>query len=184
LNDADIRVALRSTLKSEGYRYVEELYLYGGASRADMVVIGDTLTGIEVKSPKDTLTRLPMQALLYEMIFDHCVLVADPKKLAKAAETLNPWWGLASVEVGEGGLTIKTTREATPNLNKVPLHVAELLWKPEMKAELQALGVAKGLSKPKVALAQWLTSLIPKEDLTRRVCARLQARKSWLFKRS
>src|SRR5439155_19938584 len=49
---------------------VEEMEVCLGRARIDLAVIADYLIGIEIKGPKDDVTRLPGQVQTYSKCFD------------------------------------------------------------------------------------------------------------------
>lgn len=64
-----------------------ELTLGTSGTRADVVVLGDAeLIGIEIKTERDSLRRLPSQLEAYSRYFDHVVVVAASCHFAELAE--------------------------------------------------------------------------------------------------
>lgn len=60
-----------------------ELTLGMSSVRADLVVVRDSeLIGIEIKTERDTLRRLPAQIKGYAKFFHHAMIVADERHLA------------------------------------------------------------------------------------------------------
>ncbi len=120
---------------------VEELGVGRGASRADVAVIAaDALTGVEVKSAADTLTRLPAQVTWYSRVFDRAVLACDPGHVTAAAAHLPSWWGLWAADVD--GLRVVRAAAANPVVDGRTL--AAMLWMPELKALMPAIGQTGG----------------------------------------
>jgi hypothetical protein len=56
-----------------------------------MVVVGRSLDAFEIKSERDTLRRLPRQALAYERLFDRCTLVLAERHSDHPAAMLPEW---------------------------------------------------------------------------------------------
>src|SRR4051812_5310417 len=97
LGDCDIRDPFRKWLVSCGIDptvIVDEVFLCGGESRADIAVFQDSLTGFEIKSAKDSLVRFASQAGCYNRCFEFATLVADPEHIASALPFVQDWWGL------------------------------------------------------------------------------------------
>src|ERR1700674_1251921 len=72
LRDSEIRAALRAKLHSIHSQdpetvVIDELSLCQGDARVDMAVVNGSLSGYEIKSDRDTLTRLPRQLAVYEV---------------------------------------------------------------------------------------------------------------------
>lgn len=62
-----------------------ELSLGSSSVRADLALWADgELIGLEIKTARDTLKRLPAQMSAYRRYFDHAVLVVEPKHLPAA----------------------------------------------------------------------------------------------------
>jgi hypothetical protein len=185
MRDMDIRLALRRDLVQEhqdepSTLIVEELGLCQGDSRVDMAVVNGAINGYEIKSERDTLTRLPMQQEIYNRTLDRITLVASAKHM-EAAEKLVPWWwGLQEAIDGPDGVCIQTHRQAVDNPNVDPHSVVQLLWRNETLAVLMNLGLEKGrLSKPRHVLWGALATALPIDELKAVVRAQLKARANW-----
>jgi hypothetical protein len=64
-------------------------YVLGTAKRrADLAILGDQFTGVEIKSEFDSLDRLNGQVATYEGCFDRVVVVAAAKHTAKCIDRL------------------------------------------------------------------------------------------------
>ncbi|MBO9501997.1 sce7726 family protein [Brevundimonas sp. A19_0] len=63
-----------------------EFRLQNTGVRADIAILTNHLTGVEIKSGKDSLKRLRQQMDVYRAYFDRVVLVVAPKHLASLAE--------------------------------------------------------------------------------------------------
>ena len=72
MRDIDIRRRLRADERLHPWdsntRIVEELGLCQGVARVDLAVVNGTIHGYEIKSERDTLTRLSGQAEIYNHI--------------------------------------------------------------------------------------------------------------------
>lgn len=60
-----------------------EFPIMGGNTRADLAILGDEFVGVEIKSRKDSLSRLSKQVADYRAVFDRVVLVLDGKHLVQ-----------------------------------------------------------------------------------------------------
>lgn len=149
MRDIDVRIALRRSelarFAHDGEsRVVEEMGIFRGEHRIDAAVVNGHLHGYEIKSAKDTLTRLPTQAAAYGAVFDFLTLVAATGHLERAATLLPPCWGLALAEPDGPHVRITPVRPAIPNPLVDPYHVAQLLWKVEALDLLDRHGGARG----------------------------------------
>jgi hypothetical protein len=73
---------------------IEEMEVCSGRARVDLAVIAEHLIGIEIKGPKDDVTRLPRQAKAYSRCFDRVVLVIHESLVSKARPLIPEWWGI------------------------------------------------------------------------------------------
>ncbi len=93
MRDRDIRQTLRQDLTAKhadepDTLIVDELALCQGMARVDMAVVNGFLSGYEIKSDKDTLTRLPAQCFAYNRVFDYVVIVTATNHLANVLSVL------------------------------------------------------------------------------------------------
>src|SRR6266851_6542601 len=103
MRDQDVRQALRDKLQDQyaydpDTRIVEEMGVWSGSVRIDVAVINGELTGYELKSDRDTLERLPVQADLYSRVFDRLTLVVARRHAQKARDCIPKWWGIVVAE--------------------------------------------------------------------------------------
>jgi len=184
--DRDVRAAVRHMLSLEHgqdihTKIVEEMGVWSGSVRIDIAVINGELSGFELKSDRDTLERLPVQANLYSRVFDRVVLVAGSRHSDKALELIPDWWGLISASSTTAGVELTHVRSAGLNPSPDPYLVAQLLWKDEALGILDALGLAKGWkSKTAKAIHEHLIAQLPFPELSSRVRDTLKQRPSWL----
>src|SRR5687768_2565101 len=115
---------------------VEEMAVCSGRARIDLAVIGDRLIGIEIKGPRDSVTRLPGQAKAYSQCFDHVVLIVHESLATKARTLIPDWWGLIAGRQVDGRIRYRVERrpETNPSLNLEK--VLSLLWRKEIDALL------------------------------------------------
>jgi hypothetical protein len=135
MRDRDVRAALLSDLRMEhadgATRIVEEMGLLRGGVRVDVAVINGELSGFEIKSPADTLQRLPRQQQLYSRIFDKAWLVTSEDQ-RRAAERLVPaWWGFIEVTCHHGKVALHVERLPSTNPYPDASAIAALLWRDE-----------------------------------------------------
>jgi hypothetical protein len=181
VHDADLRVAMRPRLSVPSTRLVEEMGVYSGSARIDMAVIGADLHGIELKSDTDNLKRLPKQVELYNRLFDRMTLVVGKKHLAKALPMIPTWWAVIEAEIVNNVLILTELRAGSPNPRPDPKIIADLLWRAEILAALDARGLAKGWkAKRASSLRRRLISSVTLDELRGIVRETLRARPDWL----
>lgn len=147
--DYGIRSVLDARLRSEcaagGGRIIHELGVARGAHRIDLAVITEaTMTGHEIKSARDRLTRFPAQAQAFGAVFDRLTLTVDERHVVAAQATLPAWWGIEVVTAGEER-RIASLRPAADNPGVQREALAELLWRPALQEALERRGLLRGL---------------------------------------
>lgn len=159
---------------------VEEMEVCSGRARIDLAVIGDQLIGIEIKGPRDDVTRLPDQVKAYSQCFDHVVLIVH-ESLAKKARALIPaWWGLITGCQVDGRIRYQVERrsKANPSLNLEK--VLSLLWRAEIDALLaDLLGTQAKPKATKKSIRAELLAQVEPPILHRASLRKLRARTEW-----
>ncbi len=187
MRDADIRQVLRERLKSYlgangASTIIEELGLCGGTVRVDIAVVNGSLKGYEIKSAKDTLTRLSAQAEAYSRVFETMTVVVAERHL-RAAEALIPcWWGIqiAAVRGSSTQLTIEDVRGERDNPSVDAGSLVQLLWRNEVVELLDEIRELRSLrNKPRRILWDTLVAAVPMAELKGMVCNRLRTRPHW-----
>lgn len=147
----------------QDFRLVEELEVCSGRARVDMALISDLLTGIEIKGPKDGVSRLPGQAKAYSQCFDRVVLVVHESLVAKAIPLVPEWWGIVIGIQHDERLRYRVERHAGANPNLDVEAVLSLLWKIEIETlHTDLIGEApKPKATKKSIRASLLSSIAP-----------------------
>lgn len=187
LRDRDIRERLRSTelavYRSDPLsRVVEELGIDFGQFRVDISVINGHLHGYEIKSEADDLSRLPAQAAAYNRVFDWMSVVVHENHLPEIEkmECLATWRVLLVTGTLSTGFCVAEHRVGAQNEQIDPVAVASLLWKDELIAELDAVGMVRGYrSKKRIDLARRFAEVFPRAELSQRVRQTLKQRQGW-----
>lgn len=148
--DRDIRAALRIRFAKrhgadENAVVVEELPVAGGAARLDMAVINGRIEGVEIKSSRDTLERLPRQAALYGPALDRAVLVLAPEHIEEAMDLIPDWWSVLSAKMGaRGGVRLHRVRQGKVNPAKCARAFLDLLERDEIVGLLAGHSLDRG----------------------------------------
>ena len=161
---------------------MEELGLSTGSVRADMAVVNGILKGYEIKSQRDTLTRLKMQVTVYGQVFDTCTLVVAERHLKKATLLIPSWWGIevASWDESSSAIELNSVRDEQLNSDVDGYTLVKLLWRDEVLSILRETGAAPALSsKPRAFLWKSLADSMPLSDLKAAVRLALKNRKGW-----
>lgn len=178
--DAELRALARPWLEAQGQgRVLDEVGLEHGQVRVDLLLLGpEALHGLEVKSERDTLKRLPAQVHAYSEALDLCTLAVAEHHLAEAQALLPVWWGVL-VATRRRGLHLLSIREPRPNPAPSPVACARLLWRQEVLAELRRAGVRGTIRGAGEHLRHRLAAMVPVAELRARVRAALMDRKGW-----
>lgn len=160
---------------------LDELGLKHGRHRADIAVVNGHLSGYEIKSDEDTLSRLESQAPAYDEVFDRITLIVAPKHLMMAETVVPNHWGIVSASIGSrGAIRFDAVRAAQFNKSVVPIVVAQLLWRDEAAQILFEMGDPPRVTRQKrSALYERLTCTLSLAELRRRVRTTLKNRTSW-----
>lgn len=110
------------------------------ARRADVIAVSNVVTGYEIKSDVDSLTRLDRQIIAYEALCDFCTIVVGSRHLAHARATVPASWGILLAASGESGVVLHLERLATRNDRVEPAGIARHFWKEECVALLKEHG--------------------------------------------
>ena len=132
MRDFDVRSALLRHLRDVHAGdslslIVEEMGIWSGSVRIDVAVINGELTGFELKSDRDTLQRLPLQAKIYSRVFDRVELVVGSRHLREARKIIPRWWGVKRATQKDGFVLLESVREAKINPLPDPYLIAQLL---------------------------------------------------------
>ena len=184
MRDLDVRRVLHKSLRTAHEEpdtlVLDEFGLCQGAARIDVAVVNGELQGYEIKSAKDTLQRLPVQAQCYSQVLDRVTLVVADNHL-EALEIIPEWWGVKVASQGKrGAVHFKSLRRALKNPSIDSYALSQLLWKDECLAILDGIGKARGLkSKPRKIIWQALSESLPLNELRDTVRQTLKNRTEW-----
>jgi hypothetical protein len=173
---------LATEYPSPKYRIVPELGLWHGAARIDVAVVNGISHGFEIKSDRDTLSRLDAQMPAYNSIFDKVTLVVGRVHLVQAFQLVPEWWGIETVGVTtDGSVAFNKIREAQDNPRQDVASIVRLLWRNEALDLLEKAGKADGVrSKPRDAVYQRVIASFEMNVLKESVWHVLQySRESW-----
>ena len=187
MRDRDVRAALLQRLAityagDDDTRIVQEMGIWSGSVRIDIAVINCELVGYELKSDRDTLERLPLQADLYSRVFDRLLLVVGERHFQKAVSHVPEWWGVLVATKEREGITLLPFRKEGWNPSPEPYLIAQLLWKDEAIAVLESYNLARGWRGKRVKdIHQRLASEVSFDKLRAEVRTRLKERRDWLW---
>lgn len=161
--EAFVRQALRDQALAMEDHPSEALYEFWvplSNERADVVVVGRTMAGYEIKTECDTLRRLPRQVAAYGRLFDTCTVVLAERHLDAALDLVPEWWGVVAYVNSERPLAFREVRPATANISVDPETLVRLLWRAEVRVALLALGTDPDPRASRASMWQHLLELI------------------------
>jgi len=186
MNDARIRQALHSRViryhhDSEKAMVIDELGLHHGQARIDIAVINGELSGFEIKSELDNLSRLHSQVDSYSSVFEKLTLVVAKKFLDPSLDIIPDWWGVIVADRGpRGGVHFERVRSNSRNNNVEPYALAMLLWRNEVIELLRSIGyTGQKLKGPRRYLYSHLVSALSLAEIQSTVCTVLKSRENW-----
>lgn len=185
MRDIDIRQVLLSTLqrkhrKSRNTLLVEELGLCQGDARVDVAVINGCIHGYEIKSERDTLSRLSGQQEIYNKVLDQVTVIGSTCHLSKIEKMVPTWWGICDAEFKHGKLAIHEIRPSTLNTAVDPSSVVQLLWREEALLILKERNLHKGLaSKSRKVLWERIVECLSAHEVSSLVREKIKLRQQW-----
>lgn len=186
VGDREIRDALWRRLAAEyggtGACVLDELGLCGGSALVDVAVIAeDHVAGYEIKSDRDSLSRLAAQARIYNRALHRVTLVAAACHMEAALALVPDWWGVVeAVGDGEGGCRLVERRGWRVNPGQCGYSFSQLLWRDEALHFLACRGLDRGVrSKGRREVWRRLAEGLPPDELSRVVCRQLKSRAGW-----
>ncbi len=166
LHDRDIRDDLCDFLEQKygRVRFFDELVI--GRSRADIVMVtGDVIVGVEIKSDADTYTRLSRQIKDYDAYFDKNILVVGSTHAMHARDHIPEHWGLISVEDTDNGLDFYIVREPNNSKKSKIRKPLDLLWSSELAQIQQINGLHKYAGKSRKFVEKYVMESIEEDKL-------------------
>ncbi len=184
--DSHIRAAVRVHLRIQhadaaNTMIIEELGLCHGWARIDLAVVNGQLHGYEIKSDRDTLTRLPAQIETYSSVFDLVTIVVGRQHLTPVLNLVPDWWGITLAKMrSDETVGLLAIREPEHNPKSNLVETAKLLWREEALALLEQTGTAKGYrSKARALLYERLVQVAEPNWLKAAIYHQLRSRTDW-----
>jgi hypothetical protein len=149
---------------------IEEFWVPASRERVDLAVVGQQLWAFEVKSPRDSLKRLPRQIVAFSRLFDRCTAVLASKHLEAGVDLLPTWWGVidAGADVGD---PLVWRRPTSVNADVDVELLVQLLWRDEAAGLLRDLGIA---APPRLG-RQGMWRVLLKESDPSQLCDRVRS---------
>ena len=176
-----LHARLVSTHPAEDTVYLPELGLCQHQARINLAVVNGELTGWEIKSGADSLSRLSAQIPVYSAVFDRVWLAAHERHVEAATKLVPSWWGLVEMVETRRGCAITEVRAAGENPAIDVLSLSRLLWRDDLVDILRTIGAADSLRRaPRRDLWSALAAAVPdtlsRDNLRRTVREVLKSR--------
>lgn len=186
MKDIDIRLPLKQKIQLENNfcedaLIVDELGLSHGNSRIDLAVIQHTLSGFEIKSDRDSLSRLPRQIEMYNKVFEKVTIVTGQRHLFSVFDEVPLWWEIIRARKNMcGEIVFDTIRKGERNPKVEAAYIVKLLWKEEALRILEKVCSIHGFSsKSKSDIYSKLLLEFNDSLMIKLVCQTLKNRKNW-----
>lgn len=182
--DSEIRVALRERLEKRfhgrPHLLVPEVDVRWGTSvRIDEMLITDKVSGFEIKSDHDSITRFERQIRGYNPFVQRAHLVVGKRLMARATALLPPWWGVFLATPTERGVKLKEVRKARSNPEFNPIMLTTYMSKADLTRELRALGEGRLSSRTVDDLRFLLLDRLGPTKTARTAIAVMRNREDW-----
>jgi len=185
LNDAHIRKALVkrlcNTASSKKIKIFEEVGLFHGYSRIDVLKIDSKLHGFEIKSDNDSLRRLDEQIRIYNQVFDTVTIVVGYRHVYGVLREIPEHWGVILAEKA-GPKNIQLIDLKTPGFNskKRVDALIKLLWRSEAAALLAKISPKpQKMKATKLEIYKKIISIKSSKWISDRIVKILKTRESW-----
>jgi len=160
---------------------IQEMGIERGLNRIDVAVVGEGLTGFEIKSDFDVPDRLATQIHAFNRVFGHINLVVSARTASDYAAIIPRWWGLWVADRTSGdptSISIHERRSADKNRVCDAMSIVSLLRSDEV---LTITARYAGLHRvtrraSKRELGRRLTELLTVDELALAVAAALRQR--------
>lgn len=152
VRDTDVREGLKTEVASrmgdQPHLLVPEVDIrWSVPARADALLIANRISGFEIKSDVDSLSRLPRQVSAYGQIVERAYLVVGERHRVKATELVPAWWHIWVATWSDQKVVVRETRRGRLNPTVSPLAVTSFLSRQQLVTELGRLGEKRLSSK-------------------------------------
>lgn len=148
MRDADVREALVAAVaRRVGARphvLVPEVDVrWSVPARMDALLVADRISGFEIKSDVDSLTRLPRQIEAYGAVVERAFLVVGDRHLAAGTAVVPPWWSIWGARWRDDQVVIREVRRGRLNPEVNPLAVTSFMSRDNLSGVLRARGFTR-----------------------------------------
>lgn len=185
-SDAEIRASLHAKKFRRHHAcpytvVVDELGVAHGKGRVDIVVLNGCIHGYEIKSSKDTLSRLPAQLAEFSRSLEKLTVVVAPSHVSQLLNLIPDWCGIILAEKGRrGGINFRTLRSSRKNPDLDLSAMSRFLWRQEAFDLLASLGAQAIHPKAKRSeLYNCIAAMVSAKELTAAIKRSFKNRGNW-----
>lgn len=171
-----------NTIREPLFEFLEDTYgkirileeKQTGRARADVVMVTSSdIYGIEIKSDKDSYTRLDKQVKNYNLYYDYNIVAVGSSHGLHIKEHVPDFWGIITIEEVDRVLDFYMLRKPAPNPKLKAERKISILWRPELQRMLQKNKLPKYNDKSKLFVQKKLLEKVPENILWKQVCEEL-----------
>lgn len=184
MRDVDVRLgltaAVASKMRDTPHILVPEVDIrWTVPARADALLVANRISGFEIKSDVDSLSRLPRQVEAYGQVVERAYLVVGEHHREKASALVPDWWHIWVASWRNTDVVVRETRRGRMNPNVNPLAVTSFMSREQLITELARLGEKRLSSRSVDDLRLMLVGRLGGAGTMRVARARMLARADW-----
>lgn len=148
MRDTDVRPALVAAVArrvgAKPHVLVPEVDVrWSVPARMDALLVADRISGFEIKSDVDSLTRLPRQIEAYGAVVERAVLVVGDRHLAAGTTAVPEWWTIWGARWRNDTVVIREVRRGRLNPSLDPLALTTFMSRDDLSEALRARGFTR-----------------------------------------
>lgn len=184
MRDTDVRQALVGAVArrvgAQPHVLVPEVDVrWSVPARLDALLVADRISGFEIKSDVDSLTRLPRQIEAYGAVVERAVLVVGDRHLAAGTAAVPAWWTIWGARMREDQIVIREVRRGRLNPNVNPLAVTSFMSREDLSEALRARGFTRLSTYGVDELRQLLASNVSARETVRLARSAMLGNAAW-----
>ena len=145
----------------------------------DALLVADRISGFEIKSDVDSLTRLPRQIEAYGAVVERAVLVVGDRHLAAGRAAVPSWWTIWGARWQGEEVVIREVRRGRLNPNLNPLAVTSFMSRDDLSDALRDRGFTRLSTYSVDELRQLLASNVSARETVRLARSAMLGNQLW-----
>jgi hypothetical protein len=184
VRDEDVRramtVAVSQRMAQRPHVLVPEVEVrWSVPARLDALLVADRISGFEIKSDVDSLSRLPRQVEAYGMVVERATLVVGERHRAAASALVPAWWNIWVARWRGDEVAIRQVRGGRLNPSIDSLAVTSFLSRDDLVEALRARGHSRLSSMSVDQLRLSVASELGRKETLKYARATMLARQDW-----